>query len=219
MENGVSLEGLRAAAQDDVRALRNEITTLSDAQIGLILTQARSHYAWTDTPVSDDLLHQIFDIMKMGPTSMNTCPSRIIFVRSVAGKERLAKALKPANVPKVMTAPITAIIAYDVDFWEELLRLFPHEDRRPHFKDKPAHAEDTAYRNSTLQGAYFMIAARALGLDIGAISGFDNAVVDDEFFAGTSVKSNFLCNLGYADEAALFQRLPRFAFDDVCDIL
>lgn len=219
MENGVSLEGLRAAAQDDVRALRNEITTLSDAQISLILTQARSHYAWTDTPVSDDLLHQIFDIMKMGPTSMNTCPSRIIFVRSVAGKERLAKALKPANVPKVMTAPITAIIAYDVDFWEELRRLFPHEDRRPHFKDKPAHAEDTAYRNSTLQGAYFMIAARALGLDIGAISGFDNAVVDDEFFAGTSVKSNFLCNLGYADEAALFQRLPRFAFDDVCDIL
>ena len=219
MENGVSLEGLRAAAQDDVRALRNEITTLSDAQISLILTQARSHYAWTDTPVSDDLLHQIFDIMKMGPTSMNTCPSRIIFVRSVPGKERLAKALKPANVPKVMTAPITAIIAYDVDFWEELPRLFPHEDRRPHFKDKPAHAEDTAYRNSTLQGAYFMIAARALGLDIGAISGFDNAVVDDEFFAGTSVKSNFLCNLGYADEAALFQRLPRFAFDDVCDIL
>ena len=219
MENGVSLEGLRAAAQDDVRALRNEITTLSDAQISLILTQARSHYAWTDTPVSDDLLHQIFDIMKMGPTSMNTCPSRIIFVRSVAGKERLAKALKPANVPKVMTAPITAIIAYDVDFWEELPRLFPHEDRRPHFKDKPAHAEDTAYRNSTLRGAYFMIAARALGLDIGAISGFDNAVVDDEFFAGTSVKSNFLCNLGYADEAALFQRLPRFAFDDVCDIL
>lgn len=219
MENGVSLEGLRAAAQDDVRALRNEITTLSDAQISLILTQARSHYAWTDTPVSDDLLHQIFDIMKMGPTSMNTCPSRIIFVRSVAGKERLAKALKPANVPKVMTAPITAIIAYDVDFWKELRRLFPHEDRRPHFKDKPAHAEDTAYRNSTLQGAYFMIAARALGLDIGAISGFDNAVVDDEFFAGTSVKSNFLCNLGYADEAALFQRLPRFAFDDVCDIL
>ncbi len=219
MENGVSLEGLRAAAQDDVRALRNEITTLSDAQISLILTQARSHYAWTDKPVSDDLLHQIFDIMKMGPTSMNTCPSRIIFVRSVAGKERLAKALKPANVPKVMTAPVTAIIAYDVDFWEELPRLFPHEDRRPHFKDKPAHAEDTAYRNSTLQGAYFMIAARALGLDIGAISGFDNAVVDDEFFAGTSVKSNFLCNLGYADEAALFQRLPRFAFDDVCDIL
>ena len=170
MEDGVSLEGLRQAAQDGVRALRGEITTLSDAQIGLILTKARSHYAWTDKPVSDDMLHEIFDIMKMGPTSMNTCPSRIIFVRSEAGKERLAKSLKPANVPKVMSAPVTAIIAYDVNFWEELPKLFPHEDRRPHFKDKPAHAEDTAYRNSTLQGAYFMIAARALGLDIGAIS-------------------------------------------------
>ena len=219
MEDGVSLEGLRQAAQDGVRALRGEITTLSDAQIGLILTKARSHYAWTDKPVSDDMLHEIFDIMKMGPTSMNTCPSRIIFVRSEAGKERLAKSLKPANVPKVMNAPVTAIIAYDVNFWEELPKLFPHEDRRPHFKDKPAHAKDTAYRNSTLQGAYFMIAARALGLDIGAISGFDNAIVDDEFFAGTSVKSNFLCNLGYADEAALFQRLPRFDFDDVCEII
>ncbi len=195
MEDGVTLEGLRAAAQDDVRALRDDITTLSDAQIGLILTKARSHYAWTDKPVSDDLLHKIFDIMKMGPTSMNTCPSRIIFVRSEAGKERLAKSLKPANVPKVMSAPVTAIIAYDVNFWEELPKLFPHEDRRPHFKDNPAHAEDTAYRNSTLQCAYFMIAARALGLDIGAISGFDNAVVDDKFFARTSVKSNFLCNL------------------------
>jgi 3-hydroxypropanoate dehydrogenase len=219
MEDGVSLESLRAAAQDDVRALRNEITTLSDAQIGLILTKARSHYAWTDKPVSDEMLHKIFDIMKMGPTSMNTCPSRIIFVRSAASKERLAKSLKPANVPKVMNAPVTAIIAYDVDFWEELPKLFPHEDRRPHFKGKLAHSEDTAFRNATLQGAYFMIAARALGLDIGAISGFDNAVVDEEFFAGTPVKSNFLCNLGYADEAALFQRLPRFAFDDVCEII
>lgn len=219
MEDGVSLEDLRQAAQGDVRALRGEITTLSDAQIGLILTKARSHYAWTDKPVPDDMLHKIFDIMKMGPTSMNTCPSRVIFVRSEAGKERLAKSLKPANVPKVMNAPVTAIIAYDVNFWEELPKLFPHEDRRPHFKDKPTHAEDTAYRNSTLQGAYFMIAARALGLDIGAISGFDNAVVDAEFFAGTSVKSNFLCNLGYADEAALFQRLPRFDFDDVCEII
>ena len=152
MEDGVSLESLRAAAQDDVRALRDEITTLSDAQIGLILTKARSHYAWTDKPVSDDMLHKIFDIMKMGPTSMNTCPSRIIFVRSEAGKERLAKSLKPANVPKVMNAPVTAIIAYDVNFWEELPKLFPHEDRRPHFKDKPAHAKDTAYRIQPCRG-------------------------------------------------------------------
>lgn len=219
MEDGTSLDDLRKVAQDEVRNLRDEITTLSDAQIGLILTQARSHYAWTDKPVSDDMLRKIFDIAKMGPTSMNTCPSRITFVRSDVGKERLAKALKPANVPKVMSAPVTAIISYDLGFWTDLPKLFPHEDRRHFFEGKDAYIADTAYRNSTLQGAYFMIAARALGLDIGAISGFDNSVVDAEFFAGTTVKSNFLCNVGYADEGALFQRLPRYDFDDVCEII
>ena len=214
-----SLDDLRAAAQADVREMRGTLTTLNEAQIDLILGKARSHYAWTDKPVSDDLLHRIFDITKMGPTSMNTCPARFIFVRSEESKKRLAKSLKPANVPKVMGAPVTAIIAYDLEFWTELPRLFPHEDRRPHFEGKPKHAEDTAFRNGTLQAAYFMIAARALGLDVGAISGFDNAVVDAEFFAGTTLKSNFLCNLGFADEGALFQRLPRFDFDDVCSII
>ncbi|MGJ8611132.1 MAG: malonic semialdehyde reductase [Octadecabacter sp.] len=219
MENATSLDDLRRGAQDDVRALRKDITSLSDKEIGLILSEARSHYAWTDKPVGDDLLHKIFDITKMGPTSMNTCPARFVFVRSPEGKEKLASALKPANVPKVVNAPVTAIIAYDTDFWTQLPKLFPHEDRRPHFKDKPAHAEDTAFRNSTLQGAYFMIAARALGLDVGAISGFDNAMVDDVFFKGTTLKSNFLCNIGYADLSALFQRLPRFDFDDVCEVI
>ena len=219
MDISATLDGLRAAAQDDVRALRGDITTLDEAQIGLILTKARSHYAWTDKAVSDDLLRAVFDIAKMGPTSMNTCPSRITFVRSEEGKQKLAKSLKPANVPKVLAAPVTAIIAYDLDFWTQLPKLFPHEDRRHFFEGKDAYIMDTAFRNSTLQGAYFMIAARALGLDVGAISGFDNAVVDAEFFSGTPVKSNFLCNLGYADEGALFQRLPRFEFDDVCDIV
>ncbi len=219
MADGASQEDLRAAAQADVRDMRATLQRLSQAEIELILTKARSHYAWTDRPVTDDLLHRIFDITKMGPTSMNTCPARFIFVRSDEGKARIAKSLKPANVPKVMGAPVTAIIAYDLDFWTELPRLFPHEDRRPHFEGKPQHAENTAFRNGTLQGAYFMIAARALGLDVGAISGFDNAVVDAEFFEGTTLKSNFLCNLGYADETALFQRLPRFDFDDVCEIL
>ncbi|MDG1529750.1 MAG: malonic semialdehyde reductase [Paracoccaceae bacterium] len=210
---------LRETAMDEIRSLRGRIDGLNKDQLDLILTGARSHYAWTDKPVSDALLHEIFDITKMGPTSMNCGPARFTFVRSAEGKERLVKSLKPANVPKVMNAPITAIIAYDVDFWRELLRLFPHDDRRGHFRDKAAHAQDTAYRNSTLQGAYFMIAARALGLDVGAISGFSNAVVDEEFFAGTTVKSNFLCNIGYADETALFQRLPRFDFDDVCNVI
>ncbi|MEL6609375.1 MAG: malonic semialdehyde reductase [Pseudomonadota bacterium] len=219
MTDTATLASLRESAQSDVRDLRTRITRLEQAQIDLILSGARSHYAWTDRPVSEALLHELFDITKMGPTSMNTCPARFIFVRSEAGKERLSKALKPANVPKVMGAPVTAIIAYDLDFWTELPRLFPHEDRRPHFQGKEQHSEDTAFRNSTLQGAYFMIAARALGLDVGAISGFENAVVDAEFFAGTRLKSNFLCNLGYADETALFQRLPRFDFDDVCKII
>ncbi len=210
------LAKLRAAAQDDVRELRNRIQSLDNSSLELILTSARSHYAWTDRPVTDEQILKIFDIVKMGSTSMNSCPARFVFVRTQQGKARLAKSLKPANVAKMMGAPVTAIIAYDTDFWRELPKLFPHEDRRGHFSDKPEYAEETAFRNSTLQGAYFMIAARAIGLDIGAMSGFSNAVVDEEFFNGTSLKSNFLCNIGYADENALFQRLPRFDFDDVC---
>lgn len=219
MTDSASIDAVREAARNDVRAMRGTLETLDNAQIDLILGKARSHYAWIDKPVSDDLLHQIFEIAIMGPTSMNTCPARIKYVRSEAAKEKLSKSLKPANVPKVMGAPVTAIIAFDLEFWIHLPKLFPHEDRRFMFEGKAKHIEDTAFRNSTLQGAYFMIAARALGLDVGAISGFDNAVVDEEFFVGTSLKSNFLCNLGYADESALFQRLPRFDFDDVCEIL
>ena len=215
----VSLDMDRRAAIDDVRGLRSRISELSPDQLDLILTGARSHYAWTDKSVPDSLLRRIFDITRMGPTSMNSCPARFVFVRSIESKEKLSTSLKPANVPKVMSAPVTAIIAYDINFWTELLRLFPHEDRRGHFRDKPDYSEETAFRNSTLQGAYFIIAARSLGLDVGAISGFDNEIVDDLFFSGTSLRSNFLCNLGYADETALFQRLPRFDFEDVSRII
>ncbi len=147
---------------------------------------------------------------------MNTCPARFVFVTSKEGKARVIKALKPTNVAKVEGAPVTVIIAYDTEFWKELPRLFPHEDRRHLFKDKAQYCEETAFRNSTLQGGYLMAAARALGLDVGAMSGFSNEVIDAEFFSGTSIKSNFLCNLGYADETALFQRLPRFDFEEVC---
>ena len=213
---GRELAELRDAAQEGVRQLRAKISTLDQASLDLLLTGSRSHYAWTDKPVSKAQIKRIYDIAKMGPTSMNSCPARFIFVTSKEGKERIAKALKPANVAKMMAAPVTAIVAYDTDFWKELLRLFPHEDRRGHFSDKPVYAETTAFRNSTLQGGYLMIAARAIGLDVGAMSGFSNEIIDQEFFAGTSLKSNFLCNIGYADESALFQRLPRFAFDDVC---
>ena len=210
------LDALRAKAQQDHRDLRGRIGRLSDDAIDLILRGARSHYAWTDKPVPDALLEEIYEITINGATSMNTLPARFVFVKSAEGKERLAKSLKPANVPKMMGAPVTAIIATDMEFWKELPFLFPHEDRRHLFEGNDKMIADTAFRNGTLQGAYFMIAARAVGLDVGAMSGFSNAVVDEEFFAGTSLKSNFLCNIGYADETALFQKLPRFAFDQVC---
>lgn len=213
---GKELEAARSEAQTSFRALKNSKPSLDQQSIDLILTNARSHYAWLDTPVPDELLHTIYDMTAQGPTSMNTCPARFIFVTSPEGKARLAKSLKAKNINKMMDAPVTAIIAYDLEFWKQLPFLFPHEDRRPHFEGKPEHSEDTAYRNGTLQGAYFMIAARAVGLDVGAMSGFSNKIVDEEFFAGTTLKSNFLCNIGYADEKALFQKLPRFSFEQAC---
>ncbi len=211
-----SLESARLGAQRDVRELRRQIDHLGKLDIDLILTRARSHYAWQNRPVTNEQIHRRYDIVKMGPTSMNGCPARFVFVQSRQGKEKLAKSVKPTNLPKLMGAPLTVIVAYDFEFWKELPRLFPHEDRRGNFSGKPEYAEETAFRNSTLQGGYLMIAARALGLVVGPMSGFTNSIVDEEFFAGTTVRSNFLCNIGYADEEALFQRLPRFEFEDVC---
>lgn len=216
---GSELDMLRAKAQADHRALRARISRVSDDGIDLILRNARSHYAWTDKPIPAGMLEEIYDITINGPTSMNTLPARFIFVKSQEGKARLAKSLKPQNVAKMMGAPVTAIVAQDMNFWHELPFLFPHEDRRHLFDGNDAYCEDTADRNATLQGAYFMIAARAVGLDVGAMSGFSNAIVDEEFFAGSSLKSNFLCNIGYADETALFQKLPRFAYDQVCSVV
>ena len=216
---GKNPEQARHAAQNGVRTVRAGKAELDDASIDMILREARSHYAWTDKPVSEDLLRRIFEITIAGPTSMNCSPARFVFVTGADGKQRLAKSLKAKNIDKMMAAPVTAIIAYDPNFWTELPFLFPHEDRRPHFEGKLAHSGDTAFRNSTLQGAYFMIAARAVGLDVGAMSGFSNEIVDDEFFSGSGWKSNFLCNLGYADETALFRKLPRFSFERVCNFL
>lgn len=213
---GEELDALRAQAQQSHRDLRARIGRLSNDAIDLILRDARSHYAWSDKPVPDALLEEIFEIAINGATSMNTLPARFVFVKSAEGKERLAKSLKPKNVAKMTGAPVTAIVAYDLDFWKELPNLFPHEDRRPMFEGKADHIANTAFRNGTLQGAYFMIAARALGLDVGAMSGFSNQIVDEEFFAGTTLRSNFLCNVGYADETALFQKLPRLSFDKAC---
>jgi len=207
---------LRANAQQEVRDLRQKITHLDQDAIDLILSSARSHYAWKDTAVTEQQIHDMYDIVKMGATSMNGCPARFVFVNSDEGRERIAKSLKPANLPKVMGSPLTVIVAYDLEFWTHLPYLFPHEDRRHFFEGKEAYIKDTAYRNSTLQGAYLMIAARAIGLDVGALSGFSNDIIDEEFFAGTHLRSNFLCNIGVADETALFQKLPRLNFDQAC---
>ena len=187
--------------------------------VDLILREARTHGAWLDKPVDDGLLREIYDLAKLGPTSANTCPMRIIFVRSKSAKERLKPALSEGNVSKTMAAPVTAIIGMDVRFYEQLPKLFPHVDAASWFKNLPeSDLEYIALRNGSLRGAYFMVAARALGLDCGPMSGFDNAAVDAAFFAGTRIKSNFLCNLGYGDRTKLHARNPRLTFDEACQI-
>ncbi len=218
-QDRANLAAQRAQAQAGVRAVRERITRLDDDAIDLILRDARSHYAWTDKPISEGEIRVLFDIINNGPTSMNCCPARYLFIMSPQAKQRLSKALKPKNIEKMLAAPVTAIIGYDPEFWQQLPKLFPHEDRRGHFSGKPEFAEETAFRNGTLQGCYLMIAARAMGYDVGAMSGFSNDIVDQEFFKDTTIKSNFLLNIGYADERALFQRLPRFGFDEVCQFL
>ncbi len=194
------------------------MATLDTAGRDLLFNHARTHNGWTAEPVSDAQLRELFDLMKMAPTSANCSPARIVFVRTPQAKAKLAPALSAGNLDKTMAAPVTAIIGHDMAFHEHLPRLFPHADAKSWFVGKDEHIRTTAFRNGTLQGAYLMLAARAVGLDCGPMSGFDNAMVDAAFFAGTTVKSNFLCNLGHGDPAKLFGRSPRFDFDEVCTI-
>ena len=184
-----------------------------------IFGAARTHNSWHEKDIPDALLHHIVDLAKFGPTSANCSPARFLFVKSHGAKERLKPHLSEGNRDKTMKVPVCAIIGYDLDFYQHLPKLFPHTDAKSWFAGKPEKIFDTAFRNGTLQGAYFIIAARALGLDCGPMSGFDNKGVDREFFAGTNVRSNFLCNLGYGDGRALFPRSPRFEFDEIARIL
>lgn len=207
------------AAQDAVRAVRARISSLDDDALDLLFREARTFNGWQDRAVPDALLHDLFDLMKMAPTSANMSPVRIVFVKSAEAKERLRPALSPGNLDKTMAAPVCAIIGHDLEFWRHLPRLFPHRDMTGPFRDNPQNAETAAFRNATLQGGYFILAARALGLDCGPMSGFDVAKVNAEFFAGTTTKANFLCNLGYGEPASIFERSPRFEFDEVCAIL
>src|SRR5260370_28960550 len=206
---------------------------VGDEALEQVFREARTHSAWLDKPVTDDVLRQLYDLMKWGPTSANSSPARFVFLRTQEAKERLRPILAPGNVEKTMTAPVTVIIAYDLLFYEKLPKLFPHVPAmRDLFAENPQLIEDTAKRNSSLEGAYLIIAARALGLDCGPMSGFDNARLDEEFFgAGKEcegceqeffpaghVKSNFLCNLGYGDPAKLPPRGPRLEFDEACSL-
>lgn len=185
-----------------------------------IFREARTHNAWADRPVTDETLHQLYDLMKWGPTSANISPARLLFLKSKEAKEKLRPHLQAGNIDKTMSAPVVAILGHDLRFYEHMAKLFPHNPgARGWFEGNDALIQSSAFRNGTLQGAYLIIAARALGLDTGPMSGFDNAGVDRAFFPEGHVKSNFLVNLGYGDPKALFPRAPRFGFDEVAKVL
>lgn len=194
---------------------------IADSTLDTLFRSARSHNGWLPQPVSDDRLRELYELVKWGPTSANCSPMRVVFVRTDAGRNRLKPWLLPGNVDKTMTAPVTAVIGFDTAFHLALPRLFPHNLAvRDAFvgPGKEAHAELTAFRNGTLQAGYFIIAARALGLDCGPMSGFDAHGVDREFWAGTTVRTNFLCNLGHGDPGKLFGRHPRLTFEEACSL-
>ncbi|MGX9966410.1 malonic semialdehyde reductase [Roseomonas sp. F4] len=188
--------------------------TLDDQALDILFREARTQNKWQDRQVPDSKLEEVYNLLKFAPTSANASPARFVFIRTAEGKAKLKPALSSGNMEKTMTAPVIAIVAHDMAFYDKLPFLFPHADARSWFVSTPALAETTAFRNGTLQGAYLILAARAAGLDAGPMSGFDNAKVDEAFFSGTSWKSNFLVNLGYGDPAGLFPRSPRLSFDE-----
>ncbi len=192
---------------------------IDTACIDTLFRTARTHYHWLDQPVDDDMLREMFDLLKWGPTSANSSPARFLFLRTPAAKERLRPALSAGNLDKTMAAPVVAIVAHDPMFYEQLPRLYPQADARSWFAGNATLSDDTAYRNGTLQGAYLIMAARAMGLDCGPMSGFDNDRVDREFLFTLGWKSNFLVNIGHGDHAAEQPRSPRLAFDEACRLL
>jgi 3-hydroxypropanoate dehydrogenase len=191
---------------------------LDSAALDQLFRSARTFSHFQDKPVDDATLTALYDLLKFGPTSANACPARFVFVKSQAAKQKLAPSLSEGNLAKTLAAPVTVIVAHDLAFYDRLDVLFPHADARSWFAGNDPLIQATAFRSGTLQGAYLILAARALGLDCGPMSGFDNAKVDAAFFAGTTIKSNFLINLGYGDAATLHPRNPRLSFDDVCRI-
>lgn len=196
-------------------------TAISGEAIDQLFLEARTQNAWKSDPVSEDLLRQVYDIARMGPTSANSSPARFVMLTTTAAKERLKPCLVPTNVEKIMAAPVSVIIGHDNEFYEKLPQLFPAggEGYKAYFGSNAVLSAETAFRNGALQGAYFIMAARALGLDCGPISGFDNGKVDAEFFPGSNVKSNFICAVGHGDPAGVWPRNPRLSFEEACQIL
>jgi 3-hydroxypropanoate dehydrogenase len=193
--------------------------SLDAAALATLFTEARTHNKWNGEPVTDEELHRLFDLLKWAPTSANCSPGRFVFLRTPEAKEKLRPALSPGNVEKTMAAPVTVIVAHDPTFYDLLPKLFPHADAKSWFSSNYDFAQETAFRNGTLQGAYLILAARAIGLDCGPMSGFDKSMVDSLFLADRNWKSNFLINLGHGDPAGLFPRSPRLEFDEACQVL
>ena len=208
-----------AAAQETFSNLKSNNESLNESQLNLLFGEARSMNGWQDREVPDDMIKSIYNLTKMGPTSTNCCPARFKFIKSEDQKLKLKESLLPNNIDKVMSAPVIAIIGFDLDFSNNMGKLFPHMDVAPMYKNDEIINHSTAFRNSSLQGAYFMMVSRALGLDCGPMSGFNNAIVDEVFFSGTNIKSNFLCCIGYGDPSKIFMRLPRLDFNEVCEII
>lgn len=194
-------------------------TQLNDAALAQLFTDAHTHTSWRDKAIPEDVLHQLYALTKLGPTSANCCPARFVFICSDEGREKLKPCLSSGNLEQTMTAPCTVIVAYDAEFYEQLPTLFPYADARSWFTSSPDAAYETAMRNSSLQGAYFITAARALGLDSGAMSGFNPDLLNQTFFADSSWKVNFLINLGYGDGKKVHKRLPRLSFEQACKVL
>jgi nitroreductase len=196
-----------------------DTTMIDEAALNTLFHDARTHNGWLDKPVTDNQLQQIYDLMKWGPTSANCSPARIVFVKSAEEKEKLLTCMAPANVDKTRSAPVTAIIGMDMEFYHKLPQLFLHADAKSWFAGNQPLIDVTAFRNSSLQGGYFIMAARAVGIDCGPMSGFDPDKVNAAFFAGTAVKANFICNLGYGDPDKLFGRSPRLSFEEACKVV
>ncbi len=192
---------------------------LNENALNTIFKEARTHSSWQDKNIEDSVLKEIYDLSKMGPTSANCMPMRVVFIKTKTEKEKLKQCLAEGNIDKTMSSPVTAIIAQDMEFYEKLPKLFPHTDAKSWFVGKQDYIEETAFRNSSIQGGYFIIAARSLGLDVGPMSGFDRKKCDELFFTGTKIRSNFLCNLGYGIKEKLYPRGPRLSFDEACKII